>query len=667
MQLIVLLVLTIIYLSSASQPVFVEADSLERDKEGVITATGNVTVEYRGKTLKAQKIIYDTNSKRIEIPSNFYIKTETFEGQADHGWWDIENDEGEAYNVQGVISGMFYVKAGVLKKKRDEYDFRNLEFSSCPFQQRDWYLKTSSGHAREEDKLQVYNPVLKFFDVPVAYTPYLSYPLVDRKTGFLPFAVGRDNYNTLTLKTPFFYVIDDHSDVTVTPDYRNEQGNGASVEYRRLFSDRTSFNLQVDFFREYAGGKWWAGREVSPLTNRWRIKANTTYSPFESWNIYTKVDIPGDRYFFEDFYNSTSLRYTPFTRSYVVARTEYRNLLAEINFDYFYDLTRLDNSQTVQRLPQIRIYSKPRNLIFENLYFDVLSDTNLFYSEKMDRGLRLDNIINFYSYTVLGRFLGTVQLSPRYTVYINTSGSDRTDSRFVVPLKTAVQTNIYRNYGEFTHSVVPRLSFEYVSKLQQSNLPFYDRDDRLGEKRDIDLSVFNLLNFKSAYFLRWELSAGYTFTENFFVGENPHPQHLKPLKSWLMFNLGRMSADSLLLYDLKAGNVIRTVSSLSVNPASQVGYTVSYISDRFTENSKLLSNTLSIKQSNFSVSAGLTNNLSSGFVQRKSLSATWDRRCWNLALMYFEDFNAATKRTLRGGFLVISIAGSGYRLPFIQP
>lgn len=56
MHLIVILILTIIYLTKASEPVAVEADTLERDKDGVITASGNVKVMYEGKVIETQKL-----------------------------------------------------------------------------------------------------------------------------------------------------------------------------------------------------------------------------------------------------------------------------------------------------------------------------------------------------------------------------------------------------------------------------------------------------------------------------------------------------------------------------------------------------------------------------------------------------------------------------------
>lgn len=666
MHLIVILILTIIYLTKASEPVVVEADTLERDKDGVITASGNVKVMYEGKVIETQKIIYDTNNKRIDIPVNFYIKTESFEGTASDGWWDIENDQGQANNFQGLMNKTFYVKGKLILKKKDEYDFKNLEFSTCPFDQRDWYIKTSSGNAKENDKINFFNMSLRFCKVPVLYTPYFSYPLTDRKTGFLPPTVGKDTYNTLILKVPFFYVINDYSDMTITADYRNNQGKGVSTEYRRMFDEKSYLNLQLDFFKEDSDIVLWQNRTQTPLKNRWRLKLDSNYSPFESWKFFSKVDLPSDRYFFEDFYNTTMLRYLSFTRSYVVGRRDFGNYLAEINFDYFYDLSKPDNRYTIQRFPELRIYKKPENFIFKNLYYDILSDTTYFYSESSDAGIRTDNIVNFYQYSSIGKFLNIAQFMPRLTLYINTKNNNTFDSRFLLPFKDTLQTNIVKPYGSFVHSVIPKISFEYVSKVNQSNLPFYDRDDRVDEKKDIDISLYNILNFKSNLYFRWEISSGYTFLGHYKIGENVYSSNIKPVKNGLLFNVGKISADSISYFDMEKGVLLRTISSFSVFPKNWLSYSLSYVYDSKSSNSKQLSNSISLTYDNFKLSAYMLNNLSGGYVQRKNFSLLFDRKCWNLALNVYEDYNASTQKRFRSIFVILNIMNIGYKLPFIR-
>ncbi|MCX7760656.1 MAG: LPS assembly protein LptD [Hydrogenothermaceae bacterium] len=666
MHLVFILVLTIIYLSYATEPVIVEADKLERDKDGIIVATGNVKIVYQDKILQSEKVIYDTQNKKITLPTKMYIKTPSFEGTGSDGWWDIESDQGEVYNYEGLMDKQFYVRGTVLKKVRDEYNFKNLEFSTCPFSQRDWFVKSTSGYAKENDKLITYNTTLRFCKIPILYTPYFSYPLVERKSGFLPPIIGSDKYNTFIYKQPFFYVINDYSDITLTSDYRNRQGEGLSVEYRRSLDENSYLTGQIDLFKESGSREWWSGRTQTPLTYRWRLKLESNYSPFDRWKFYSKVDIPSDRYFFEDFYNMSFLRYTAFTRSYVVGRTDYGDFLTELNFDYFYDLTQPDNRKTLQRLPEVRIYKKTSNFFFENTYYDFLSDNNYFYREEGTSGIRTDNILNIYRYDYFGKFTNIAQFQPRFTAYINTKNGNTLDTRFLIPFKESIQTSFIKGYDGFIHSFIPKLTFEYISKLNQSNLPYYDREDRVDEKKDLDVYLYNILNFRKDYYFRWEVSSGYTFLGSYKIGENQYYSDIKPLKNSLLFAFKRITADTITYYDTEKGRVIRTVTSLGFTPKNWLSYSISYSFDSYTANSKQLSNSFNINLENYKLSGYILSNLSGGYVQRKLFSFVWDRKCWNITFNFYEDYNKTTEKRYRNIFVIVNIMGFGYKLPFIR-
>lgn len=666
MQLLFLAIILLISIGRASQPITVEADSLERDKSGVITATGNVKIVYEGKILESEKVIYDTENKKITVPVKMFIKTQNIEGFGGSGWWDIENDEGEIYDFQGTIEKVYYVKGGTLRKTKDRYDFKDLEFSSCPFQQRDWYLKTSSGNAKENDKLRAFNVTLRFCKIPILYTPYFSYPLTDRKTGFLQPVIGQDTYNTFIYKQPFFYVINDYSDATFTVDYRNKQGYGLSTEYRRLLDEKSYITGQIDFFKDSKQEQIWKNRTNVPLEYRWRIKLDSNYSPLTGWNIYSKIDLPSDRYFFEDFYNMTPLRYTPFTRSYIVGRKEYDDFLVEFNFDYFYDLTQNNNRQTLQRLPEVRVYKKPSNVFSDNIYYDFLSDSTYFYREDGSSGIRTDNTLDIYNITNLKNFINIAEVMPRLTLYINTKNNNALDSRFLIPFRDTIQTNIIKPYDGFIHSIIPKVSFEYISKINQSSLPYYDVDDRVDEKKDIDVYLYNILNFKKDYYFRWEVSSGYTFLGAYKIGELNYLSNIKPLKNSILFQFKRLSADTTTYYDLNKNSIIRTITSLSLSPKTWLTFNTSYSYDSGLTNSKQFSNSFSLNFENYKLNGYILSNLSGGYIQRKNLSLVWDRKCWNLTFGFYEDYNATTDKRYKNVFLIINIMGYGYKMPFIR-
>ena len=665
---VVFLIIFLTFASSYGQEsVLIESDSIERDKDDIITAKGNVVVTYLDKVLKSDIVIYDAKNKKVTLPEKFYIKTKSFEGTGSRGWVDVENDEGEIFDYEGVVEGKYFVRGKYLKRVKDTYYFNDGEFSSCPFDQYDWNIKASSGSLKQNDKVKTYNMTFRFCRIPIFYTPYFSYPATNRKTGLLQPLIGQDTYNTFIYKQPVFFVINDSSDITLTTDYRNKQGFGLSTEYRRLFDKGVYLNVQLDMFKEKSNGFWWQNRDTTPITNRWRFKLESNYSPFDRWQFFTKVDIPSDRYFFEDFYNFSFLKYTAFTSSYIVGRTQTKDYLIEANINYFYDLTTPNNKQTLQRLPEVRFYWKEKQLLNLPIYYDFLSESTYFYRQEGTSGFRFDNTLRLSNYAYFDRFLNHFEISPKFTLYLNTKDSNTLDTRFLIPIKDTLRTTFIKSYSSFNHLIIPQVSFEYISKVNQSNLPIYDRNDRINEKEDVDFTLYNILNFKNDYFLRWELSQGYSLLDHYYIGDVRYNSSTKSLKNSIFMSIKGFSVDSILYYDWQKKQISRTVSSVSIPINKYINYSVSYIEDNGdTSQSKQMSNSISINYLNYSFSGYILTNLKDNYTQRKMFTFNWNRGCWSLSFGYLDDYNITTQRHYRNVYIVINILDVHYRLPFVR-
>jgi LPS-assembly protein len=323
----------------------------------------------------------------------------------------------------------------------------------------------------------------------------------------------------------------------------------------------------------------------------------------------------------------------------------------------------------LQRLPQLRFYWKESKLFDLPFYFDYLSDNNYFFREEGTTGLRSDNIFRVVNYNYFGKILNTLEMTPRLTLYLNTKGNNTFDSRFLLPFKNTTQTTFFRPYKDFNHIIIPKISFEYISKINQSSLPYYDRSDRINEKEDIDFSLFNIFNFKNNNFLRWEISQGYTFLNHYYIGENMYNSHIKPLKNSIYLNIGKYSADSILYYDMEKKNLIRTISSFSTPIRDNIIYSVAYTYDRGTsteDSQKQISNSIFVNYKNYSFRASILNNLKYGYVQNKNLTFDWNRGCWSLSFSYWEDYNITTQKRYKNIFIIINILDMRYRVPFVR-
>ncbi len=649
-------------------PISIEADVIKREVNKIV-ALGNVSVEYKGFHLKADKITYDSKSKKIFLEGNIFLTGKNVTIYAKKGWVNIETNEGEFENLIFILEGKYFVKAKKLWKKGDYFYFKKGEFSQCRLDQYDWYIKAHKGKVKEEDQLQAYNLTFRFFNIPIFYSPYFTYPTVRRKTGFLVPEVGRDSYNNLFIKVPYFYVLNESSDITATVDYRSGQGEGLNLEYRKKFSKKSSLTGEIFYFRDKGSGGWWEGRDTAPLENRWRIKGKGFFQ-WKDFDIYTKIDLPSDPYFYEDFFNISNLRYLSYTKSQVLATQNRKNYTLEINFDYIYDLSSPTNRYTLQRLPEIRFYYKKRRILRNlPLYADFLSVNTNFYRESGEKAIRSDNLINIGFYTPFNGFYNDLEIIPRYTAYFFINGNLKNSRyRTLVQIKDTLRYLFYNKFEKFSLFTIPQIEFNNIPASNQGKLPLFDKDDRLRKKSDIDISLYNIANINKDSFLRWEISTGYARKGVYFISDTPYKGYWKPFKNSLLFDINGFQGEQLLYYDFQLGYITRSITSLTIPFNKNFSYTITHSFDKGEEEKSLnqIYQKLSARYKNFLLEASLLNNIKDGYTQQKRIKLTYDRKCWSFSIKYIEDYNVDSGKTFSSIVLSVDILSTEYKIPFVQ-
>jgi LPS-assembly protein len=111
-----------------------------------------------------------------------------------------------------------------------------VRYTSCPVGNDDWFLKASkinldtklgAGVAR--------NVVMRFKDVPIFYTPYISFPLGDeRKSGVLFPSFGHSGSNGYELEIPYYFNLAPNYDLTLTPGELSARGVQLAETFRFL-------------------------------------------------------------------------------------------------------------------------------------------------------------------------------------------------------------------------------------------------------------------------------------------------------------------------------------------------------------------------------------------------------------------------------------------------
>ncbi len=226
--------------------VLLEADQLVDDQLArTITAEGNVNVRYQGRTLRADRLVYDLNTGAIRAVGNVEIVLE--DGSITYAN-EIEADEamnvGAATELRARLgeSGTLAARQA-LRHGENESELRNVIYTSCPIcttgdRPPTWTLRARRAiQDRETRTISYQGAVLEIAGVPVLYLPYIAHPdpSVERASGFLPPDIGRNRRLGSFYEQPYYWAISPSSDLTTSLRVHGNVNPLIGVEYRRRF------------------------------------------------------------------------------------------------------------------------------------------------------------------------------------------------------------------------------------------------------------------------------------------------------------------------------------------------------------------------------------------------------------------------------------------------
>ncbi len=274
MRLLARVLLSLVMLSTAAlaqqdQSATLVADAIDYSSDtATLVATGNVEILQNGVRLRAQQISYDGENDLLQIIGPIYVKdadgTTIF---ANFGELSGDLQNGVLTQARLVYARQLQLAANEIRRTGGRYtQFYKTVASSCHVCESDptplWEIRAKRiTHDAEERQLYFENATLRVLGAPVFYTPYLRLPdpTVERASGFL-FPELRSNGDLgLGIRTPYFFTLGDHADLTLTPWVTTKGSRTLEGRYRRKFSFGeieangavTEDNLGVQNIRSY--------------------------------------------------------------------------------------------------------------------------------------------------------------------------------------------------------------------------------------------------------------------------------------------------------------------------------------------------------------------------------------------------------------------------------
>lgn len=348
------------------------ADELTNDENsGLITASGDVEIEYNNMRLKTDKLIYDQNKDVVTANGN--VRLYSSDGSivySDEVVLSEQMTTGEMHHIKVLLKDKSHVFAESFKKKNNQK--KQLAYATytpcdmCDTQSPLWSISARKVQHDEKSQNVHYNDaVIKIKNVPVFYTPFFSHPdpSVKRRSGFLAPSMGSSNYLGTVIQPRYFWAVNDQTNVVFSPIYSSDRGMVWGGSYQQYFYSADT---------EIAGSYMKDGKEDRPqhrgnvfakgrydINDLWRFKYDWKYV---SDYLYLKeLSLP----YQDDAWLTSSAAFERFSgRDYASVEAYYYKILS-------YNLRRSNDRQfneinnrkpTVAPLVDVEMYSDPSSI-----------------------------------------------------------------------------------------------------------------------------------------------------------------------------------------------------------------------------------------------------------------------------------------------------------------
>jgi LPS-assembly protein len=546
---------------STSKETHVRADRATLEQTGPSTLEGHVVVTQPGRQITGDKAVTTTNpkthnAKTIDLYGNVKMREPGIFAVGDSANVVVSKNQATLHNSRfrlqispgkkAVYDKTHQLKYLEIKGKNYRGQATNIEqtkpkyivlnntlLTTCNPFDNIWKIKASEIHLdRKEGVGRAYNSRVLFYGVPIFYSPYLHFPLDNRRrTGFLSPDTAFSSRSGFTIGLPFYINMAPNYDMTLYPYHYAKRGNRLGTEVRYL-TDKSQGAFYYSFIQH--DKVFDSFKKTAPLQynnpiykneinrlknssdNRYQIawRDQTQYTPGISSAV--DFDFVNDDYYLQDFGDAPIQAADPYSQLFPTtqlaqtASVTYNNKHLSLsgameNFQTLHPVTLPATADQYARLPEIDadIYY-PDALFgldytvnnqfsaFRYPWFESHVQLNLPSQNGLIIGERFNSspTISYYGMKSWGyinpkiSFDGTEyqlsNLNPELTQPANPVNQDpnsirqRAITTYDIDSGLYFDRKVYIGTNEFTQTLEPRLFYVYTPYTNQDKLPIFD-------------------------------------------------------------------------------------------------------------------------------------------------------------------------------------------------
>jgi LPS-assembly protein len=480
-----------------ASPLDVKSNYAEVFDNEIGSYSGSVKLARADQQASSNTANYDSVSEVLDLHGDVYYSEDELALHSDTATLKLASDEARLRDVQ-FISPTTPLRGRAKSVYRDSKTFsryKDVAYTSCRPGNQDWVVHASELKMNKTTgKGAAKNSWIEFKGTPVFYSPYLSFPIDNRRlSGFLAPVFGSTQKSGFNISAPYYWNIAPNYDATITPRYLTKRGPLLAGKFRFL-TEQSRGNVAMEVMPN----------DSQTDTTRYlgTIKNFSQITP----NINSTVDLNyvSDKTYFSELGNALSF-----------ANYNYLRSTADVNYGnqgIFFG-TRVENYQSTneaitdadlpyRKLPQVNLnldhafkfmplYTAMEN---EYVYFQHNEvNSNLLNGQPINlkpSGQRINTKPSVSVPLQTASAFFTPKLSLQYTQYFLTSGQPVLDSSGpqrvgdtsisrTLPIFSAdsglfFERNLDIASTRYLHTLEPRLFYLYVPYTNQDDIPVFD-------------------------------------------------------------------------------------------------------------------------------------------------------------------------------------------------
>lgn len=453
----------------------VESDYVEGNVSTEATFLGDVVLTKNEKEIRGDTVTYYRQEERVDAEGAVYYQAPGLKFTASRAELRLDDDTGtlEQVDYQLPLSHARGQAEQADLLGSDVTTYQMVSYTTCNPGQEDWILRADDLEIDQASGRGVGRDVtIRFKDVPIFYTPYISFPIDDRRqSGFLTPSIAVSGDDGIDVTVPYYFNLAPNYDLTFSPRIIEQRGLLLGGETRYL-NTQGEGKISAEFLPD--DNKF--GEE------RGRLDIQARHSFTERLRGEVKAGYVSDREYLEDFgdgFSSVSNLQLE-RRADLQWNGDFWTALGRFEYYQPADRNLLNANRSYSRLPQILVEGGLPDQ-FLGMDFDFRGEYTLFDRDGSVEGDRIDLKAGVSRpFTSLAGYI-TPSVAVRSIAYsLDNQINNLDDSPSATLPIVSVDSGLFFErdtiFGgrQLLQTLEPRLYYLYVEEEDQTAHPIFD-------------------------------------------------------------------------------------------------------------------------------------------------------------------------------------------------